>query len=500
LQQLVSDGMNILLLYPEIPATFWSFKYALKFISKRSSHPPLGLLTVASMLPQHWHKKLVDLNVSKLKDRDIAWADYVYISAMSIQRKSVQEIIGRCQALKTRIVAGGPLFTEEPEQFQHVEHLILNEAEITLPKYLHDLSIGKPQHTYSTEAFPEIKENVLPDYSLLDMKKYASMSIQFSRGCPFNCEFCEITGLFGKKVRLKSADQIINELENLYQSRWNGDVFFVDDNFIGNRYFLKKELLPAVIDWMKARNYPFAFYTEVSINLADDEELLNLMVSAGFKSVFVGIETPSEEGLVECSKHQNKNRDLLDSVREIQNRGIQVMAGFIVGFDSDTPSIFSRQIEFIQQSGIVSAMVGLLNAPRKTRLYERLVSENRIIEDMTGDNTDFSMNFLPKMNKEELLKGYQNILNGIYSCKPYYDRVKQFLTHFERNKNISNKLKFNQIKALIRSIFILGIFKKGRRYYWRLMFWSLFNKPHALSLAVTFSIFGYHYRRVFNIR
>jgi len=492
--------MNILLVYPEIPATFWSFKYALKFISKKSSHPPLGLITVAAMLPSEWNKKVVDLNVSKLDDKQITWADYVYISAMSIQKKSVEQIIDRCKRLNKKIVAGGPLFTEEPQQFPEIDHLVLNEAEITLPQYLCDLEKGQAKTVYGTDQFPKIQENVLPDYSLLDMKKYASMSMQFSRGCPYDCEFCEITALFGKKVRLKSAKQIISELDHLYESKWRGDVFFVDDNFIGNRRFLKKELLPAITSWMHARDFPFAFYTEVSINLADDEELLNLMVSSGFKSVFVGIETPSEEGLVECSKNQNKNRDLLSSVREIQNKGIQVMAGFIVGFDSDTPSIFARQIEFIQKSGIVSAMVGLLNAPKKTRLYERLSKENRIMEDMSGDNTDFSMNFLPKMNKDELLHGYRNILQGIYSYKPYYERVKYFLTHFERNKNISRKLSFNQVKAFIQSMFVLGIFKKGRRYYWKLMLWSLFYRPQVLSLAVTFSIFGYHYRKVFDIQ
>lgn len=492
--------MNALLIYPEIPATFWSFKYALKFISKKSSHPPLGLATIAAMLPETWNRKLIDQNIKKITQKDLEWADMVFISAMSIQEKTVRKLIHRCKEIDKPVVAGGPLFSEDPDKFPEVDYLILNEAEITLQEFLIDLSEGNLRRIYTTAHYPDIKNTRIPAYELLDLKKYAVMSLQLSRGCPYNCEFCQITGLYGRKVRLKSTSQILAELTKIYECRWRGDVFFVDDNFIGNRSFLKKDLLPALTTWMKERKYPFRFITEASVNLADDEPLMTLMTEAGFKTIFVGIETPNVESLVECNKHQNKNRDLLESVRKIQESGLFVMGGFIVGFDHDTPSIFNRQIEFIQKSGIVSAMVGLLNAPKKTRLYERLVRENRIIDEFKGNNTDLAINFIPKMNLDELHKGYENILHAIYSCQPYYERVKDCLSRYKAKTRLPVQLKLSQIKALFRSIIVLGFFRKGRRYFWKLFFWSLFRRPSTFGLAVTYSIYGYHFRRVYNIR
>jgi len=492
--------MNALLIYPEIPATFWSFKYALKFISKKSSHPPLGLATIAAMLPGEWNKKLIDQNIKSLKNSDLEWADMIFVSAMSIQEKMVKKLILRCKDFNKPIVAGGPLFSEDPEKFPEVDYLVLDEAEITLSEFLADMASGRPKRIYTTRHYPDIKTSSIPSYELLDINKYAVMSLQLSRGCPYNCEFCQITGLFGRKVRLKSSTQILAELTKLYECKWRGDVFFVDDNFIGNRSFLKRDLLPAITEWMKTRKYPFRFITEASINLADDESLMTSMAEAGFKTIFVGIETPNEDSLVECNKHQNNNRDLLQSVRKIQEYGMFVMGGFIVGFDHDTPSIFNRQIEFIQKSGIVSAMVGLLNAPKKTRLYDRLVRENRIIDDFRGNNTDLAINFIPKMNLEELHKGYETIIHAIYSCKPYYERVKECLSRYKSKTRVPLRLKMSQIKALFRSIVVLGFIRKGRRYFWKLFFWSLIRRPSTFGLAVTYSIYGYHFRRVFNIR
>ncbi len=492
--------MKALLLYPEFPVTFWSFKYALKFISKKSSHPPLGLITVAAMLPEDWEIRLIDLNVDSLMDKDILWADLVFISAMSIQLESVKALIKRCKSKAKRIVAGGPLFTEEADHFPQVDHLVLNEAELTLPGFLNDLQQGKPKKRYSTKEFPDIRQSVLPAYQLLNRKKYAVMSLQLSRGCPFNCEFCEVTALFGNKMRLKSSDHIIEELNSIYASGWRGEVFFVDDNFIGNRKFLKSDLLPRLTIWMQERKYPFKFITEASINLSDDDLLLDNMVKSGFSSVFVGIETPDEDSLKECSKFQNNNRDLIESVHKIQNKGIVVMGGFIVGFDNDKPSIFQQQIDFIQHSGIISAMVGLLNAPPKTKLYNRLLKENRIISNFSGNNTDLAMNFIPKMSFEDLKHGYQNLISGIYSRKPYYHRVKGFLSRYQKSVHFKKRFGMSDIKALVKSILILGIFKKGRRYYWKLLLWTLFNRPKVFSMAVTYSIYGYHFRKVFKIK
>ncbi len=489
--------MNILLVYPEFPDTFWSFKHALKFIRKKASSPPLGLLTVAAMLPPAWHVRLVDLNVRKLKAKDLAWADYVFISAMNIQRVSVREVIAQCQQIGVKIVAGGPLFTSEPEHFDAVDHLVLNEAEITLPCFLEDLANGHAQHLYTTSEFPGLEQTPIPRWSLLNLKHYASMNLQFSRGCPFDCEFCNVTTLFGHRPRIKTAAQITAELDSLYDLGWRDTVFFVDDNFIGNKKYLKTELLPALIAWRRNK-VGVPFHTEVSINLADDDALIRMMVQAGFTKVFIGIETPDENSLAECNKQQNKNRDLIADVKRLQRAGLQVQGGFIVGFDSDTLSIFQRQIEFIQQSGIVTAMVGMLQAPTGTRLYERMQQEGRLLGAMSGDNVDGTTNILPRMGLEQLHAGYQTLMQHIYAPKHYYERVKTFLREYEPPQ-IKIPLTFNRIFAFVRSIFRLGILGKERRYYWNLLFWTLRRRPGLFPLAVTLTIYGHHLHKVTEI-
>ncbi|OGU69484.1 MAG: B12-binding domain-containing radical SAM protein [Stygiobacter sp. RIFOXYC12_FULL_38_8] len=490
--------MNILMVYPMYPDTFWSFKHALKFVSKKASFPPLGLLTVASMLPEEWNKKLIDMNASQLKDGDILWADYVFISAMSIQSESAKQVIERCKTLNTKIVAGGPLFTSSSDDYQQVDHLVLNEAEKTLPLFLDDLAEGNPQHKYTSEDWADITTTPLPLWNLVPMNNYSSMNIQYSRGCPFDCDFCDITVLYGRKPRTKTKEQVLAELDLLFLSGWRGPVFFVDDNFIGNKSKLKNEILPAIIEWNEKRNNPFYFNTEVSINLADDENLMQLMVIAGFEAVFVGIETPNEESLAECNKTQNRNRDLIASIKKIQDFGLEVQGGFIVGFDNDPPSIFEKLSSFIQESGIVTAMVGLLNAPKGTKLQKRLLSEGRMLKDFTGNNTDFSVNFIPNMDRAELLKGYQKILNTIYSPKYYYERVTSFLRDYKPKKKKVFHLNSNYVLALFRSMFKLGIVGEERFYYWKLFFWTLLRKPQLFSLAILFTIYGYHFRKISN--
>jgi len=496
--------MRILMVYPRCPDTFWSFKYALRFISKKAVHPPLGLLTVAAMIPEDWEKRLVDMNVKALEDKDLKWADYVFISAMSVQKESVKEVMARCKDLGVKTVAGGPLFTAGHEEFKEADHLVLNEAEVTLPFFLADLEKGKPRHIYSTDIFPDIRSTPVPLWGLSDMKKYVSMTVQYSRGCPFNCDFCDITVLYGRKVRTKSREQVLAELESLYSHGWRGSVFFVDDNFIGNKDQLKREVLPGIIAWMKEKKSPFTFSTEASINLADDEELMKMMVKAGFDAVFVGIETPDEKSLAECSKFQNRNRDLVASVKLIQKFGLRVRGGFIVGFDNDSPSIFERQIDFIQKSGIITAMVGLLNAPRGTKLYRRIVEEGRLLKDISGDNTDLSTNFIPKMGYETLSKGYEKIISGIYSPRPYYERVKEFLREYKPLQKKPLRFHFGLIRfhfgysvALPKSMLLLGIKDKDRFHYWKLFFWSLFRRPRLFPMAITYAIYGFHFRKVF---
>ncbi|MCB0746181.1 MAG: B12-binding domain-containing radical SAM protein [Ignavibacteriales bacterium] len=487
--------MKILMVYPEYPNTFWSFKHALKFISKKASFPPLGLLTVASLLPKEWDKKLIDLNITELDNMDILWADYVFISAMSIQGESANKVIERCIQLKTKIVAGGPLFTSSFEYYENVDHLVLNEAEITLPKFLIDLEKGKPEHLYTSQDWAVITSTPLPMWDLINMKNYSSMNIQYSRGCPYDCEFCDITVLYGRKPRTKTKQQVIAELDELYISGWRGSVFFVDDNFIGNKVKLKNEILPAIIEWNKLNNSPFYFNTEASINLADDENLMQLMVMAGFEAAFIGIESPNEASLIECNKNQNANRDLIMSVKKIQEAGMEVQGGFIVGFDNDEPKIFEELTNFIQQSGIVTAMVGLLNAPRGTKLQQRLVEEGRMLNDFTGNNTDFSINFIPRMQAEELIDGYKKILTTIYSPKYYYERVMTFMKDYQPKKKAFH-LNSNYIAALFKSILKLGVLGEERKYYWKLFFWSLFRKPQLFSLAILFTIYGFHFRKI----
>jgi radical SAM superfamily enzyme YgiQ (UPF0313 family) len=489
--------MKILLVSPAYPETFWSFRHALKFIGKKASHPPLGLLTVAAMLPGDWERRLIDLTCGKLRDSDIEWADMVFIGGMSIQRRSAEEVIDRCSAIGRPIVAGGPFFTVYHEQFDAVDHFVLGEVENTMPRFLADLSAGTARRVYLPEDRPDLDTTPIPAWDLLRMKDYAEMSIQYSRGCPFDCDFCDITTLFGRKVRTKSAERLIAELDALNDRKWRGTVFFVDDNFIGNRSKLKREVLPAIIDWLEAHDHPFEFTTEASIDLADDAELMDLMVRAGFRCVFVGVETPNDESLRECNKRQNRGRDLTASIRTIQESGLQVLGGFILGFDSDPPSIFARLSKFVQESGIVTAMVGLLNAPRGSSLYERLEAEGRLIDDFGGDNTDMSINFMPRMDRQKLLEGYRKVINDLYSVRSYYKRVRTFLENYEPPRSRLRLRDNNYLRPLFGSMFSLGMVERGRREYWKLFFWTLVKRPRLFRFAITFSIYGLHFRRVF---
>lgn len=486
--------MNVLLLYPEFPTTFWSFKHALKFVRKRASLPPLGLLTVAAMLPRDWSLRLVDVNVRALSDADLAWADLVCLSAMIAQRGSAVELIGRCRAAGKTIVAGGPLFTSAPMDFPEVDHLVLNEAELTLPPFLRDLVAGQARRVYAATRYANIQESPVPLWSLAEVHRYGSLALQFSRGCPFDCEFCDVTAKFGHAPRVKTAAQVIAELEAIHATGWRGNVFFVDDNLIGNKRALRQELLPALIAWQRARRWRFPFYTEASINLADDEELMRLMREAGFDAVFIGIETPDASALAECNKRQNQGRDLIADVKRIQRAGLQVQGGFIIGFDSDLPNIFGRQIDFIQRSGICTAMVGLLNALPDTRLHARLKREGRLIGKSTGDNVDGTVNFVPRMAWDQLREGYRNVLREIYSPRPYYQRVRTFLREYRRPRARA-PFGWRQVFALAWSSVRLGIVGRERFQYWRLLLWTSIHRPALLPIAVTLAIYGHHFRK-----
>jgi radical SAM superfamily enzyme YgiQ (UPF0313 family) len=486
--------MKILLVYPQNPDTFWSFKHLLRFVSKQAAFPPLGLLTIAAMLPRDWELKLVDMNVTRLRDDDLRWADYVMIGAMLIHRPSVVEIVARCGALGKPIIAGGPLFTTGHEAFPQIPHFVLGEAEELMEQVVADMTRGELKRSYEGPGRPDISQTPVPRWDLIDLSRYITMSVQFSRGCPYDCEFCDIIVMNGRVPRTKAPAQVVRELEALRQRGWKGMVFIVDDNFIGNKK-RTKNLLREMIQWRSQVHPDMGFHTEASVNLADDPELCSLMVQAGFKKVFVGIETPSAKSLEECQKLQNKGRDLVAAVHVLQRAGLEVMGGFIIGFDNDKEDIFKRQFDFIQRSGVATAMVGLLMALPRTRLYQRLIKEGRLETESSGNNTQATLNFKPKLNREFLQAGYRELMKRLYEPGMYYQRVRTFLKNY-RPGGPDTRLSWVDIEALLKSFWLLGIWHRGRSGYWRLFWSTLLKRPSQFPRAIELAIMGHHFRRV----
>lgn len=486
--------MNVLLISPEFPETFWSFTFALRFIQRRASQPPLGLLTVAALLPAEWEKRLVDLNVRALTDADLAWADYAFVGGMVVQRESARAVITRCRTAGVPVVAGGPLFTMEHERFEGVDHFVLDEAELTLPAFLADLANGCAKPIYRATGFADMTASPVPMWELADLSRYATMGVQYCRGCPYDCDFCNVTALLGHRPRTKTVEQVIAELDHLRAVGWRGSVFFVDDNLIGNKRDAKAKLLPALVAWRK-RNPHVPLNAQVSMNLADDAELLAMMREAGFDTVFIGIETPDDAALASCNKKQNLQRDLVADVKRVQRAGIEVSAGFIVGFDGDTPSSFQRLGDFIQRSGIATAMVGMLQAPPGTRLFERLRGEGRITGAMSGDNVDGSTNIVPLMGLETLQQRYHALIAQLYAPRAFYARARTFLREYRRPV-VRRRLDATRLFALVAATARLGVIGRERVQYWRLIFWTLLRRPLLLPNAVTLAIYGYHFRQV----
>ena len=485
--------MRALLVNPAFPDTFWGYRHALKLIGRRALFPPLGLLTVAAMLPDDWELRVVDLNVRRLTRRDLVWADSAWITGMTVQRTSALDVIDRCQAAGLRTVAGGPLFTCEPELFDHVDHLVLNEAELTLPPFLRDLADGTPKRVYTTEDKPDVTTSPVPRWNLINPRDYGSMCLQFSRGCPFDCDFCNVTALLGRKPRTKTPEQITAELTAIAATGYRERVFFVDDNLIGNKR-AARDLFPALKRWC-AEHPGVSFFTEASINLADDPRLTADMVAAGFDTVFVGIETPDEQALADCRKQQNLKRDLVSDVRKLHRAGLQVQAGFILGFDSDTPSSFGRLVEFVRQSGIMTAMVGVLQAPVGTRLHERLSQEGRIIGNMTGNNVSSETNVRTILPTETLQAGYRHVMDQLYSADAFYRRLKTFLRDYHPPR-VAVPITAPHVWTFLKASWVLGVVKHGRLHYWRLLAWVLRHRPRHFALAVRLWVEGYHFREV----
>jgi radical SAM superfamily enzyme YgiQ (UPF0313 family) len=486
--------MRVLLVYPQNPDTFWSFKHVLRCVSKRSTFPPLGLLTIAALLPSDWQLKLVDLNVERLKDGDLRWADYVMISGMIIHKQSVHEIVARCAAFQKPVIAGGPLFTTGHEAFPAIGHFVLGEAEDVIPELVADMCAGTLRPQYRASDRPDITHVPAPRWDLINPRHYVTMAVQFSRGCPYDCEFCDIIIMNGRVPRTKTPGQLIAELEALRLKGWKDMVFIVDDNFIGDKH-RTKALLRKLIAWRERVHADMGFFTEASVNLADDPELCRLMVRAGFKKVFVGLETPSPESLQECHKVQNRGRDLVESVKILQRAGLEVMGGFIVGFDSDRQDIFKQQFDFIQRSGVVTAMVGLLSALPQTKLYHRLMKEGRLEADSTGNNTDAVLNFKPKLNREFLQSGYRDLMKKLYEPKVYYQRIRTFLKNHQPS-GPRLRVSRSDFQAFLKSFWLLGIWDRGRHNYWRFFWSTLLRRPGQLRYAIELAVIGYHFRRV----
>jgi radical SAM superfamily enzyme YgiQ (UPF0313 family) len=486
--------MKVLLVYPEFPETYWSFRHALKFEGKSSPFPPLGLLTVSAMLPESWERRLVDMNVRRLRDSDIEWADIVFASAMIVQKASLEQVIERSRARGKRIVLGGP-YVSTTEHLPEADHIFIGEAEATLPEFLKDLESGAPKHVYQAAERPALTSTPIPHFQLAELERYSAMSIQYSRGCPFNCEFCDIIEIYGRVPRTKTNEQVLAELDALHEVGWRGLVFIVDDNFIGNKRNVR-QLMPDLIKWSEQHGRPFSFITEASVNLAEDEHLLDMMRSANFRRVFLGIETPAEESLKEAQKGQNTRRDLLESVRRIQSYGMEVMAGFIVGFDSDPDDIFDRQINFIRESAIPLAMVGLLQALPDTQLWRRLEREGRLLRESSGDNTEGSLNFIPRMDKARLVEGYKRILSTIYSPAEYYQRALDCLSHLTQGPEPRKTRLTSDLAAFARVAVVLGLLDGARMEFWRYMKRSLTSHRRNFAHAVTLAAMGYHFRKL----
>ena len=490
---------NALLVYPEHPPTYWGGNFALEIVGIKAAFPPLGLLTIAAMFPPEYDLRVVDMNVTSLEEADMEWADMVFTSTMIIQQVSLQAVIERCNQAGVPVVAGGPHPTTFHDEIEGVEHFVLDEAEEIFPQFLRDLENGAAKAIYREQRKPDVTKTPLPRFDLIDMKNYDMMGVQFSRGCPFNCEFCDITKLYGRVPRTKTPDQMVNEFELLYRLGWRGQVFLVDDNFIGNKRDAMN-LLPVLADWQRAHRYPFTLTTEASVNLARMNELMDAMIEAGFDTVFLGIETPNPKALLKTKKPQNVSRReenfLFNAVRKIQRKGMQVQGGFILGLDDDDEGVFDAQIEFIQAVGIPVAPIYMLTAVKGTDMYNRLKSENRILEVPIGGNA-MALNFKPEMDPKVLIEGYRRVTATLYdpTLENYFKRC---LTLFEHLKPVPHLLKPRSKNAIYAEL--MGV--RGRLSANQVPAYMNFiakvarNHPQMLSKAIRLAGLGYHFQKI----
>jgi len=475
-----------------MPDTFYAMKHMLRMSGKKAVYPPLGLMTVASLLPEDWSSKLVDLNVAPLKKKDLEWADFVFLSAMNVQENSVREIIELCKNSGVRIVAGGTLFTHEHERFPGIDVFVLNEAEITLPQFLEDLANDVIKPIYRSPEFAEITRSPVPSYDLVNIDDYLYSILQYSRGCPHKCDFCDVTTLYGRKPRIKKTSRIIEELNAIIDQGTVRLVLFADDNLIGNKRILKEELLPAIIAWRREKLPPFFFATQLTIDLADDDELISMMLDAGFRQIFIGVETPDEASLMGSGKKQNLRRDQLADIHKLHRSGFYVAGGFIVGFDTDTPSIFQRQAEFIQQSGIPLPIVNLLKAPPGTELYRRMEKEGRLKDLFAFSEAE--SNIRPVMHENLLQEGFEELMENIYHPRNSCQRLITFFSTYQYPRpfiKIPAKVTLRDLLLVGRVLILLGIKDPYRRYFWKLLFWLVAHNYKYLDMGLFYGIMMY---------
>ena len=490
---------NALLVYPEHPPTYWGGNFALEIVGIKAAFPPLGLLTIAAMFPPEYDLRVVDMNVTSLKESDLEWADMVFTSTMIVQRVSLQAVIERCNRAGVPVVAGGPHPTTFHDEIEGVDHFVLDEGEEIFPEFLRDLENGTAKAIYREPRKPDVTQTPLPRFDLIDMKNYHTMGVQFSRGCPFDCEFCDITKLYGRVPRTKTPDQMVNEFELLYRLGWRGQVFLVDDNFIGNKRDAMN-LLPVLAEWQRAHGYPFTLLTEASVNLARMGELMDAMIEAGFDTVFLGIETPNPKALLKTKKPQNISKReenyLFNAVRKIQQKGMQVQGGFILGLDGDDENVFDAQIDFIQEVGIPVAPIYLLTALKGTDMYNRLKSENRLLEVSIGGNAT-TLNFRPEMDPRILIEGYRRVTATLYdpTLENYFKRC---LTLFEHLKPVPHLLKPRSKNAIYADL--MGV--RGRLSANQVPAYMNFianvskDYPRMLTKAIRLAALGYHFEKI----
>ncbi len=492
--------MNVLLIYPESPGLLWSMEHVCRMLGKKAAIPPLSLLTVGAMLPKAWGKRLVDQMARKLTRDDLEWADmaFVAINALDIHDEPAARIIRRCKEAGLTVVAGGHYFNFSENKFEGIDHLVLREAELTLPLFLEDLQNGTPREVYDTDEYCDLTQSPVPAYELLDdVNDYLIMPLQTAKGCPHSCDFCPVAADVGPKPRTKAPEQILRELQRLYEVGWRGQVFIVNENIIGLKSHVKREVLPAIIRWQEERGRPFTFSGQCTLAVADDDELLALLVDAGVETLFFGIESLNEECHTEANKGINKGRNPYEDVRRILKAGIHPSAGFISGFDHDTPEVFQQQIDFIERAGIVQVALSKLRAFPRTKLWDRVKSEGRLDErDLSG--AEFVSNTEPVMGTEALDKGYEHQFRYLYSPKPFHKRLQNALEMLgPPPRSGRREAGLGAMRMLGRIIFHLGVMGEERRFFWKTLFWTLLHRRDLIEFAIASWVLRYHLHRRF---